>query len=66
MAELRVTLKKSLIGEQWRNRRTVAGLGLTKVNQTRTLPDNDSIRGMIHKVKHLVAAEPVSETENVG
>ncbi|MBW3622462.1 MAG: 50S ribosomal protein L30, partial [Armatimonadetes bacterium] len=59
MAELRVTLKKSLIGEQWRARRTVAGLGLRKVDQSRVLPDNDSFRGMIHKVKHLVVAEPV-------
>jgi large subunit ribosomal protein L30 len=62
MAQLNVTLKKSVIGEQWRARRVVTGLGLTKVNQTRTLPDNDSIRGMIRKVKHLVAAEPVPET----
>lgn len=61
MAELRVTLKKSLIGEQWRARRTVVGLGLHKINQSRVLPDNESIRGMIHKVKHLVAAEPVTE-----
>ena len=61
MAELRVTLKKSVIGEQWRARRVVASLGLTKVNQTRTLPDNDCIRGMIFKVKHLVAFEPVAD-----
>lgn len=65
MSEIRVTLKKSLIGQQWRARRTVAGLGLTKINQSRTLPDNDCIRGMIFKVKHLVVAEPVTE-ENQG
>ena len=63
MAEVRVTLKKSLIGEQWRARRTVAGLGLRKINQSRTLPDNESVRGMIHKVKHLVAAETVEDSE---
>jgi large subunit ribosomal protein L30 len=61
MAQLKVTLKKSLIGQQWRARRTVTGLGFTKVNQSRILPDNPSVRGMIHKVKHLVVAEPVTE-----
>ena len=61
MSQLKVTLKKSLIGEQWRARRTVAGLGLNKVDSSNVVPDNDSIRGMIHKVKHLVVAEPVTE-----
>ena len=65
MSQLKVKLKKSLIGEQWRARRTVAGLGLNKVDSSNIVPDNDSIRGMIHKVKHLVVAEPVTE-ENPG
>jgi large subunit ribosomal protein L30 len=65
MAQVRVTLKKSLIGQQWRARRTVASLGLNKVNSSRILPDDASTRGMIFKVKHLVEAEPVTE-ENAG
>ena len=37
--------------------RTVRALGLHKVNSTNTLPDNESVRGMIFKVKHLVSVE---------
>ncbi len=65
MAQLRVTLKKSVVGQQWRARRTVAAFGFTKVNQSRVFPDNDSIRGMVHKVKHLVVMEPVEENAPV-
>ena len=34
--------------------RTIKALGLGKINRTRELPDNESVRGMIFKVKHLV------------
>jgi large subunit ribosomal protein L30 len=33
---------------------TLRGLGLGKLNRTRTLKDTPSLRGMIAKVKHLV------------
>lgn len=36
---------------------TVRALGLHKVNSTVVQPDNESIRGMIFKVKHLVTVE---------
>jgi large subunit ribosomal protein L30 len=49
-----VTLRRSLIGEKPKTRQTVRGLGLGKLNSTVELPDNPSIRGMIHKVRHLV------------
>ena len=32
-------------------------LGLTKLNQTKLLPDNDSVRGSLFHVKHLVTVE---------
>ncbi|TXF35964.1 MULTISPECIES: 50S ribosomal protein L30 [unclassified Collinsella] len=35
-------------------RRTVRALGLNKINATREITDNESVRGMIFKVKHLV------------
>ena len=35
-------------------RRTVRALGLNKINATRDIADNESVRGMIFKVKHLV------------
>ena len=35
-------------------RRTVRALGLNKINATREIADNESVRGMIFKVNHLV------------
>jgi large subunit ribosomal protein L30 len=52
--KLVVVLRKSPIGEKPKVRATVEGLGLRKMHQTAELPDNDSIRGMIHRVRHLV------------
>ena len=36
---------------------TVRALGLHKINSVDEQPDNESIRGMIFKVKHLVTVE---------
>jgi large subunit ribosomal protein L30 len=44
----------SPIGRQGYQRATLIGLGLNKLNRTRTLQDTPSLRGMIEKVKHLV------------
>lgn len=54
---LKVTLKRSVIGANKRQKDTVMGLGLKKLNQTRSLEDTPAIRGMIEKVKHLVDVE---------
>ncbi len=35
-------------------RATLVGLGLNKMNRTRTLEDTPAVRGMIRKVSHLV------------
>ena len=51
---VQVTLRRSLIGEKPKTRKTVKGLGLGKMNSTVELPDNPSVRGMIHAVRHLV------------
>lgn len=59
--KLRVTLVKSPIGSQTRQKLTVKALGLTKLHATITHPDNPSIRGMIFKVSHLVKVEEVTE-----
>lgn len=63
MAEkkLRVTLVKSPIGNQTRQRLTVKALGFKHVHQIVTHPDNPSVRGMIFKVSHLVQVEEVNE-----
>ncbi len=61
MAEkkLRVTLVKSPIGAVPKNKKTVEALGLRKVNKTVELPDNDSVRGMLRMVAHLVKVEEI-------
>lgn len=56
---LKVTLVRSPIDRPETQKRTVKGLGLNKLNSTKVHPDNESIRGMIRKVQHLVAVEPV-------
>ncbi len=62
MAEnLTVTLRRSIIGEKPKTVATVKGLGLGKLNSQNVLPDNPSVRGMIHKVRHLVEVAEVDE-----
>lgn len=52
--EFKVRLKKSGIGRPRRQRQTLVGLGLAKLNKTVTLKDTPEIRGMVKKVPHLV------------
>lgn len=52
---LHIKLIKSPIGNNARNRRTVAALGLRKMHQTVIHNDTPSIRGMIHHVKHMLS-----------
>jgi large subunit ribosomal protein L30 len=51
---LTVKLVKSPIGQRSDHRATVRGLGLRKVNSTRSLEDTPSVRGMINKVSYMV------------
>lgn len=51
---LTVKLVRSGISCKPNQRKTLRALGLRKIRQERTLPDNDSVRGMIETVKHLV------------
>lgn len=62
---LKITLKKSPIGYNEKQKRTVKALGLRKLSSSAVQPDNPQIRGMIRKVEHLVAVEQV-ETEVPG
>ncbi|MCH5152904.1 MAG: 50S ribosomal protein L30 [Clostridiales bacterium] len=57
--KLRVTLVKSTLGCLKDQQATVRALGLTKIRTSNILPDNAATRGMIFKVKHLVAVEEV-------
>ncbi|ASS68224.1 MULTISPECIES: 50S ribosomal protein L30 [unclassified Paenibacillus] len=59
MAKLQVTLVRSLIGRNEKQRATVASLGLRKIRQTVVLNDSPAIRGMVNTVNHLVKVEEV-------
>ena len=59
MAELKVTLKRSIIGRPQNHRDTVKALGLTKINSSVVKPSNEAIKGMINTVSHLVDVEEV-------
>ncbi len=57
--QIKVTLVKSVICSNERQRGTVFGLGLRKLNTYKVLQDTPEIRGMIGKVSHLVKVEEV-------
>ena len=54
MANMRITLKKSLIGRLEKQIRTAEALGLRKINDVTIQPDNPQTRGKIAKISHLV------------
>ncbi len=55
--KLRVTLIRSGINRPETHKRTIQGLGLTKMGRSKVLPDNVAVRGMIRSVSHLVSVE---------
>ena len=57
--KLKVTLKRSVIGSTKEQRDTVIGLGLRKINPSKTLENTPAVRGMIKKVLPLVQVEEV-------
>lgn len=57
--DLKITLKRSVIGSTKKIKATCVGLGLTKTNKTILRTDTPEIRGMINKVHHLVKVEEV-------
>jgi large subunit ribosomal protein L30 len=63
MAKLAITWKKSAIGVPPGQRRTIAGLGLRRLNQTVEHDDTPPIRGMVNKVRHLIEVVPISESK---
>ena len=57
--QLKVTQKKSTIGCPQDQKDTVRALGLRKIGHTVIKEDNNSIRGQIFKVKHLLEVEEI-------
>jgi len=60
MAQVKITLVKSLIGSKPNQRANAKALGLGKMHSYVVQPDNDATRGMIRKVNHLVKVEQVN------
>jgi len=52
--KIKVILVKSGIGRKNDQKKTLIGLGLTRIGKIRELEDTPSVRGMINKVSHLV------------
>jgi large subunit ribosomal protein L30 len=52
--KLKVTLVKSPIGFNEKQGRVVESMGLRKLHHSVELSDTPEVRGMIHKVRHLV------------
>ena len=59
MKKLKITLTRSLIGNKKDQRAPVRALGLGKIGTSVVQEDNPTIRGMVHKVRHLVKVEEV-------
>jgi large subunit ribosomal protein L30 len=60
MARVKVTYVRSVIGQKPDQERTVQALGLRRLHQTVEHEDSPQLRGMVHKVRHLVKVEELS------
>jgi large subunit ribosomal protein L30 len=57
MSTVRVTQRKSRNGCDKRQLDTLRSLGLRRIGQTVEVGDSPQIRGMLHKVAHLVEVQ---------
>ncbi|MBN1981383.1 MAG: 50S ribosomal protein L30 [Chitinivibrionales bacterium] len=55
--KVKITLKRSTIGQLRDHKLTVRSLGLRKIGSSSVHADNIVVRGMIKKVLHLVTVE---------
>ncbi|WP_161878063.1 50S ribosomal protein L30 [Alkalibacterium sp. MB6] len=59
MANLEITLKRSLIGRPQNQHKIVKSLGLKKINSSVVRPDSEAVRGSIKHIAHLVDVKEV-------
>ena len=59
MSKVKITLKRSLIGQGHKSRETIKSLGLKKINSSVERELDPSLEGMLNVVKHLVSIEEV-------
>ena len=57
--KVKITLKKSIIGEKPKAKETVRSLGLKKINSYTERELNPMLEGMLANVHHLVEVEEV-------
>ena len=59
MSKVKITLKRSLIGQGHKSRETIKSLGLKKINSSVERELDSSVEGMLNVVEHLVNIEEV-------
>jgi large subunit ribosomal protein L30 len=57
MAKVKITQVRSVIGRPEVQKRTIAALGLGKLNRTVEKELNPAMQGMINSVRHLLVVE---------
>ena len=57
MTKLKITQRRSSNGADASQRDTLRSLGLRKINHTVEREDSPQLRGMVHKVRHLVEVD---------
>ncbi len=59
MSQIKVKLTKSLIGQHVKVEKIALSMGLRRVGREKLFKDNNCIRGMVNKIKHLVKYEVI-------
>ena len=57
--KIEITQVKSAIGYNKKTKATLLALGIKRLNSTVVLNDNDALKGMINKIKHLVVVKEI-------
>ena len=60
MSTLSITQVKSSNGSNGRQRDTLRSLGLRRIGHSVERPDSPQLRGMVHRVRHLITVEEKS------
>jgi large subunit ribosomal protein L30 len=57
---LKIKVIRSIAGASKSQLATLAGLGVSKFGEEKTLKDSPAVRGMVFKVKHLLSQEVIA------
>ena len=57
--QLKITLKKSLIGRNEKQRKSIEALGLRKIGQSVVTQDNPQMRGICQKMDFMLDVEEI-------